>query len=417
MNIQAATEESLLAIFAQNPEALRKSLHAITAEMFAQENRPLFRELVDAVGREESPDLIVTTAKLREKGLLEQSGGAARLTDLWISPVLHRNAPRMLQSIRQGYEVRKRIETLEKAKETLQVAVLAGTDTTAAIAEVETMLSEAGRIPGKPLASKTMGELSAEIIEEIERRTLHGDTLPGISTGFDTVDAKTQGMQPGRVWVIAGKPGDGKSVLMQNFLEAALDQGKKVRIYPLEMSQQEQAYRILCSQGSLDNQAVWKGLMSRGEQQALHEAIKRLHRAKADIVDVNGATATEILADIEQSDADVVMVDYLQLMEDEGRKGGTREELVASISRRLKRTAVRAKKVILTASQLNDNNQLRESRAIGQDADHILFLNKVEDNDEKRILTCEKNRTGERFWQLELDFLGRFYKFREPAPL
>jgi replicative DNA helicase len=202
---------------------------------------------------------------------------------------------------------------------------------------------------------------------------------------------------------------------MQNFLESALDAGKRVRIYPLEMSQEEQAYRILCSQGGLDNQAVWKGLMSRNDTVALHEAIRRLAKAKADIVDVNGASATEILADIEQCEADVVMVDYLQLMEDEGRKGATREELVASISRRLKRTAVKSQKVVLTASQLNDNNQLRESRAIGQDADHILFLNKVDDNDEKRIVSCEKNRTGERFWKLELDFLGRFYKFREPA--
>jgi replicative DNA helicase len=155
--------------------------------------------------------------------------------------------------------------------------------------------------------------------------------------------------------------------------------------------------------------------MSRSEQQALIEAIKRLHQAKAEIVDINGATASDILNDIEQSDADVVMVDYLQLMEDEGRKGATREELVASISRRLKRTAIKANKVVLTASQLNDNGQLRESRAIGQDADHILLLSKVENNDEKRLLTCEKNRTGERFWQLELDFLGRYYKFREPA--
>jgi len=415
VSLQAATEESLLAIFAQDPESLRKSLHAITAEMFSPENRGLFRELVDSVGRDESPDLLLVTAKLREKDALETFGGAARLTDLWTSPVLHRNASKYVSDLRRGYEVRKRIETLKKATETLELAVIAGTDTSTAIAEAEAMLAEAGKIPGKPLASKTMGELSVDIIEGIEARTMRGNALPGISTGFDTIDAKTQGMQPGRVWVIAGKPGDGKSVLMQNFLESALDAGKRVRIYPLEMSQEEQAYRILCSQGGLDNQAVWKGLMSRSDTVALHEAIRRLAKAKADIVDVNGASATEILADIEQCEADVVMVDYLQLMEDEGRKGATREELVASISRRLKRTAVKSQKIVLTASQLNDNNQLRESRAIGQDADHILFLNKVDDNDEKRIVSCEKNRTGERFWKLELDFLGRFYKFREPA--
>lgn len=414
MIITNATQESLLAIFAQHPETLRKSLHAVTSDMWSDQNRPLFRELVDAIGRDEAPDLILITAKLREKGTLEAFGGASRLTELWTSPVLHTNAPKLLSNIRQGYEVRKRIEALKKAAETLEAAASQGSDIPAAIAETETILADAGKVPGKPLSSKPIGELSIDIIEEIERRTLHGHSLPGISTGFPTVDKKTQGMQPGRVWVIAGKPGDGKSVLMQNFLESALDLGKRVRIYPLEMSQQEQAYRILCSQGNLDNQTVWQGLMSRAEQQALHEAIRRLHKAKSDIVDINGASATEILADIEQSDADIVMVDYLQLMEDEGRKGGTREELVASISRRLKRTAVKSQKVILTASQLNDNNQLRESRAIGQDADHILFLSKVENQDDKRILTCEKNRTGERFWNIELDFMGRFFKFREP---
>jgi len=412
--MQDAIEESLLAIFAQYPEALRKSLHAITAEMFSPDNRPLYTELVNAAAQDEQPDLVMTTAKLRHSGDLDRVGGPARLSELWTAPDLHRNAPKLVQSLRQGYAVRKRIESLQNAKNELEAAIIGGEDLDAAVQRTETMLTEAGRIPGKPLASKTLGTALLDTVDEIETRMMRGGALPGISTGFPTIDKKTQGMQPGRVWVIAGKPGDGKSVLMQNFLEAAIEQGKAVRMYPLEMSQQEQAYRILCSQGNLDNQLVWKGMMSRAEQAALHESIKRLHKAKAEIVDCDGATATDILNDIEQCNADVIMVDYLQLLEDEGRKGGTREELVASISRRLKRTAVRSKKVVLTASQLNDNNQLRESRAIGQDADHILFLEKVGDNDASRKVNCQKNRTGERFWTLDLDFLGQYYKFREP---
>ncbi len=413
--MQDAIEESLLAIFAQHPEALRKSLHAVTAEMFSADNQPIFRELLAGVANDETPDLIVTTSKLRHAGDLERSGGAARLTELWTAPVLARNAPRLVQDLRRGYEVRKRIDALQNAKEMLETAVIAGQDLTEITQQVDAMLTESGRIPGKPLASKTLGAALIDTVEEIETRMMRGGALPGISTGFPTIDKKTQGMQPGRVWVIAGKPGDGKSVLMQNFLEAAIEQGKAVRMYPLEMSQQEQAYRILCSQGNLDNQLVWKGLMSRAEQAALHESIKRLHKAKAEIVDCDGATAADILNDIEQCSADVIMVDYLQLLEDEGRKGGTREEIIANISRRLKRTAIKSKKAIITASQLNDNNQLRESRAIGQDADHILFLEKVGDNDASRRVNCQKNRTGERFWTLDLDFLGQYYKFREPT--
>jgi replicative DNA helicase len=413
--MQEAIEESLLAIFAQHPEALRFSQHALTAEMFSADNQPIFRELLAGVATDQTPDLIVTTSKLRHSGDLDRVGGPARLSELWTAPVLAKNAPRLVHDLRRGYEVRKRIDALQNAKEMLETAVIAGQDLTEISQQVDAMLTEAGRIPGKPLASKTLGTALLDTVDEIETRMMRGGALPGISTGFPTIDRKTQGMQPGRVWVIAGKPGDGKSVLMQNFLEAAIEQGKSVRMYPLEMSQQEQAYRILCSQGNLDNQLVWKGMMSRAEQAALHESIKRLHKAKAEIVDCDGATATDILNDIEQCSADVIMVDYLQLLEDEGRKGGTREELVASISRRLKRTAVRSKKVVLTASQLNDNNQLRESRAIGQDADHILFLEKVGDNDATRKVNCQKNRTGERFWTLDLDFLGQYYKFREPT--
>ena len=177
----------------------------------------------------------------------------------------------------------------------------------------------------------------------------------------------------GKVWVVCGRPGDGKSVLMQNFCESAIEHGKSVRIYPLEMSQSEQAFRVLCSTGGIDNQSMGRGTLTRTEQEALALALKRMSAMKADIVDVDGATASDILHDIEQCDADVIMVDYLQLMEDTGpRKGATREEIIASVSRRLKRTAKKSNKIVLTARQLNDNGQLRESRAIGQDAGAVL---------------------------------------------
>jgi replicative DNA helicase len=135
---------------------------------------------------------------------------------------------------------------------------------------------------------------------------------------------------------------------------------------------------------------------------------------KADIVDVDGATASDILHDIEQCDADVIMVDYLQLMEDTARKGATREEIIASVSRRLKRAAKKANKVVLTASQLNDNGQLRESRAIGQDADAVFRIEKIEGKDDARTLICDKLRGGKRLWTRQLDFLGHVYQFREP---
>lgn len=416
MILKKANEELLISIFLQFPQFLGKHIHAITANMFSPMIRPIFTELVNTIGRDETPDLVTLTAKLRYQGKLDEVGGAATLTEYFTSPVTGQNVSQAVSELRQRYELVKRVQAYKDALNLSEQALnMPINEIPAALSEAEKVIESASKIQGKPLASKGIGELTVTLLEDIEKRMQLGGALVGISTGFPMIDSKTGGMQGGRVWVIAGKPGDGKSVLMQNFLESAVSLGKKVRIYPLEMTQQEQAYRLLCSQGNLDNQSVWKGMMTRAEQAALMEAVKKLSVAKCDVVDVNGATASEILADIEQSDCDVAMVDYLQLMEDDGNKKGSREEIIASISRRLKRTAVKCGKVILTASQLNDFGQLRESRAIGQDADHIIYIEKVDDDDTKRLIKCIKNRTGERFWELQMDFLGQYYKFREQA--
>ena len=416
MILKKANEELLISIFLQFPQFLGKHIHAITADMFCPMIRPIFTELVNTIGRDETPDLVTITARLRYQGKLDEVGGAATLTEYFTSPVTGQNVSAAVSELRQRYELVQRVQAYKDALNLSEQALsLPINEIPAALHEAEQVIETASKIQGKPLASKSVGELSLTLINDIEKRLQAGTKLAGITTGFECIDLKTGGMQAGRVWVIAGKPGDGKSVLMQNMLEAAIGANKKVRIYPLEMTQQEQTYRLLCSQGSLDNQSVWKGMMTRLEQQAMMEAVRKLSKAQCDIVDVNGATASEILADIEQSDCDVAMVDYLQLMEDGGNKKGSREEIIASISRRLKRTAVKCNKVILTASQLNDFGQLRESRAIGQDADHIIYLEKVDEDDTKRLLKCIKNRTGERFWEKQLDFLGQFYKFREQA--
>ncbi len=120
---------------------------------------------------------------------------------------------------------------------------------------------------------------------------------------------------PGQVWVFAGEPGDGKSTITQNCAEAAAMDGRKVRWYPLEMPHNEQMLRLLASSAQVDNGSLYNGVLTNGEQQALVSAVARLKRnANVELVDVEDASATDIFADIERSDCDVVVVDYLQLM-------------------------------------------------------------------------------------------------------
>jgi replicative DNA helicase len=412
--IATATEDALLATFAQFPDTLVRNIHAISGDMFAQQNRPVFREVLEAALAGQHPDLLIITAKLRQADELEAVGGAAQMSELWTAPVSPANAQKLIGTIRQGHEALKRLDALKSAQECLETAILTGTSLPEAFAATETILADAGKIPGKALASKSMKVLASELVDELEERLANAGRIPGISTGFPTIDRESGGMQAGKVWVVCGRPGDGKSVLMQNFCESALIEGRSVRIYPLEMSQSEQAFRVLCSTGGIDNQSMGRGTLSRLEQEAMVHALRRMSDMKADIVDVDGATASDILHDIEQCDADVIMVDYLQLMEDTARKGATREEIIASVSRRLKRAAKKANKVVLTASQLNDNGQLRESRAIGQDADAVFRIEKIEGKDDARTLICDKLRGGKRLWTRQLDFLGHVYQFREP---
>ncbi len=416
-----AGEDCILSTFANYPHLLQRNLHSVTAEMFKEHHRPLFRELVNTAIAGDRPDLIAITAKLGQAGELESIGGAYRMSEIWTTVSNPDQLPHWIGVLRQNYEAKKRLETLETAKQTLETALVAGTDIREAFDSIDAMLADAGKIPGKPLASKSMGQLAADVVDEVQARMQRGGAIPGIPTGFQLLDKHTLGMQPGKVWVVAGRPGDGKSVLMQNFVESALDAGKRVRIYPLEMSQQEQAMRVLCSQGQLDNGRLGWGMMTHAEEAAMSHAIRRMKSMACDVVDTDGASASDILADIEQSDADVVMVDYLQLMEDTGRKGASREEIIAGISRRLKRTAKKAGKMVLTASQLNDQGQLRESRAIGQDADAVFQIDKIEpaknssadEVDNKRNLFCQKLRGGKRYWTIPLVFLGHIYQFRE----
>ena len=190
----------------------------------------------------------------------------------------------------------------------------------------------------------------------------------------------------------------------------------------------EQTFRILSSAAQVDNENLYSGKLTHGEHQAIQSAIIRLRSQKIHIVDVEDASATDIFADIEKSNADVVVVDYLQLLDDtSARKSDTRETVLASISRRQKSLARRTGKVILTASQLNDNGRLRESRAIGQDADKVFLTKKYEipDKDPRkktsetgfddgmRTLWCDKNRGGRRHWELHMKFIGSIFQFRE----
>jgi len=323
-----------------------------------------------------------------------------------------------LSAVREATTLRRALQCHQAASERLSLALTVGTnDAAALLAEIREELDSAGKLPGKRLERLSSAQAMEMALDIIEARAARPGEIPGLTTGFPLLDSLTYGLQAGHLWVIAGGPSDGKSTVMQNVLESAFNAGAKCAVYQLEMPIEEQALRFLSSDSGVNSGSLLTGTMTKEEQLALADSMHRLKRAGVDYVNVDGANADDILSDIEQGDYAVVMVDYLQLLDVTTAKGESREQAVSNVARRLKNLAKRKAVTILTGSQLNDDGQLRESRAIGQHADKVIYVSKVEINGEsdesRRSLDIKKNRGGPRGKRIQLRFAGASFRFRE----
>jgi len=410
-------EKGLLSSMLQDPvNRIGEARHTLNASAFYHEaNRLVFTTLVELYDKGTPIDPTLVTEYLRNHNLLDKIGGPSQITELFCfvpSPAHYLQYKAIVQD---KYLARRHIEAHSAALMAFQDSTLSIAD---AIAKAEESLDAVEKTITRKLSRITIKDAICETMDEIEERMKRGGAIPGFPTGFPSIDEKCGGLQKGRVTVFAGLPSDGKSAIMQNCARNALRAGAKVAWYSLEMPNTEQTMRILCEDSGVENGALYNGLMSRAQQDMLSRSIRQLSELGCDIVDTDNASASDILADIEHGGYDVAVVDYLQLMEDEGRKGATREEIIARISRRMKNVAKRTGTHILTASQLNDSGKLRESRAIGQDADGVFIISKVEldeggTDDTQRKLWCEKNRGGKRHWTLQLAFSGPTFTFKE----
>jgi len=411
-------ESSLLSCFLQDPvNRIGDARNTLNVSAFHSDaHKRIFTALVTLYDKGSPIDPPIITQHFRNKGELEAVGGAAYISELFCfipSPAHYLEYKTIVQD---KYLARRNIEAHEKALEAYRDESLPIAN---AIEQAQAALDAVENTIVRKLSRITIREAIGQTMDEIQERMQRGGALPGWTTGFPTIDDKCGGLQKGRVTVFAGLPSDGKSAIMQNCARNALVSGARVAWYSLEMPTTEQTLRLLCEDSGVDNKALYNGLMSRQQQEMLSRSVRQLSEMGCDLVKTDTATASDILADIEHGGYDVAVVDYLQLMEDEGRKGATREEIIARISRRMKQVSKRTGTHILTASQLNDAGKLRESRAIGQDADGVFIISKVEKEDGSgtddtlRNLFCDKNRGGLRHWMLPLAFSGPTFTFKE----
>jgi len=253
----------------------------------------------------------------------------------------------------------------------------------------------------------------ARFLAEMQDRNKSGD-LPGLSTGIDAFDNASGGMRKGEMWVIGGKPSGGKSALMLQMAQKSIYTGRRVVVFSLEMTAQENCGRLVASMGGVSFASIMRPSQMTGwEMSKMKQILATLNESGLHVCDRGGMTIDEITAHAlrlaDSGDVDLVIVDYLQLVDVEYRKGQSRQEEVAKISRSCKQLAKRLKCPVVVVSRLDDEGKTRESRAIVQDADVVLMIG------DGRI-HVDKMRNGERDIAFPAFFDGLYQTFKIEPP-
>ena len=275
-------------------------------------------------------------------------------------------------------------------------------------------------------------------MDEIDRMAGIDGSLTGLTTGFADLDARTSGLQKSDLIILAARPSMGKTAFALNVAQnAAIKGNAKVLIFSLEMSKEQLGQRLLSIDSCVELSKLKTGDLSRGDWEDLNIAIDRLSKAEIYIDDTPGISVLEMKNKCRRLKAekglDLVVVDYLQLMSIEGKTEGRQQE-VSTLSRMLKQLAREMECPVIVLSQLSraveqrtdhrpQLSDLRESGAIEQDADIVMFLYRDEyynPETTEKPNTCEviiaKQRNGPT-GSLDLAWLGKYTKFADRSPL
>ena len=285
--------------------------------------------------------------------------------------------------------------------------------------------SAQGMVP----VSMVLGDVMSQLAELSARG---GKSVPGLSTGLSAVDAKINGMNKSDLLLLAARPGMGKTSMALNVaLSAARESGKTVAIFSLEMSKEQLVTRLIASEGLVENQRLITGNLRESDWQRIAEAASALSRMDIRIDDNPLLTVADMNAKCRRlENLGLVVIDYLQLMTSAGGKGYSgenRQQAVSDISRMLKIMAKELQVPVLCLSQLSRANEkredkrpmlsdLRESGAIEQDADIVMFLYRDDyynsDAEKRNVAECivAKNRHGET-GKVELRWMPEYTAF------
>ncbi len=429
-NLEA--EQSVLGAILLDNAALNRSMEIISAEDFYRTaNQMVYRSMIGLSERNQPVDQITLTDYLRGTGELEQVGGASYIAELVQLVPSAANIRYHCQIVRDKSLLRGLVRTATEV-------VMKGyegttqTDELLEFAEREIFGLAQGHLGGTFAPVSNIIHDSIEIVDRLYSRQ---EKITGVPTGYTELDNLLAGLQPSDLIIVAGRPSMGKTSLALGMAEqAALKGNAIVGIFSLEMSRAQLVLRMLSSQAHLDSHAVRTGQLKQTDWVALTEAAGRLEQTKIFIDDSGNLSVQQMRGKARRLKSehglDLLIIDYLQLMDGKG-SSESRQQEISEISRALKGLAKELDIPVVALSQLSravENRtdkrpmlaDLRESGAIEQDADVVMFIYRDEvynpDSDDKGIanILVRKHRNGP-IGEVDLQFHDRYAKFNDLA--
>ena len=338
------------------------------------------------------------------EGINKDFGGDGNLLELGYYKQMGSSFDQHVAVVKSCYALRLISQKLPIVTESTRIATTTGD----VVRDLEEIVASVRLVTGRKRAFLSASQSVKAFLAAMNERVEFGD-LPGLPTGIDRIDDHFGGLRPGELWVIAGETSSGKSVLSIQMLRHAIEIGKNVLIFTLEMTADEIIGRMVSNSQNVPMHKIMKprqagkGYLEKIRQGASIYADGNLQVCdEANIsIDHICATAEEVA---EEKGVAVILVDYIQLVESRSGNRESREQELSTIAKRLKQLAKKLNCPIIAPAQLNDDGKLRESRAIGQTADNMLKIKDVG-------VLVSKARNGERDVLLPIFLNGEFQRF------
>jgi len=385
-------EEAVLGALMLEKDALTNVIDILKPQSFYKDaHSRIFHAIEQLFTRSEPVDILTVTQELKKTGELDLVGGAYYITQLTNRVASAANAEYHARIVAQKFIQRELIRISTK---TINDAYEDGSDVFDLLDNAEKNLLSIVEGNIKKNYDK-MSTLIRKAIEQIEITKNNKGNFSGVPSGLTTLDRLTSGWQKSDLVIIAARPAMGKTALVLTMARnAAVDFDKPVAVFSLEMSSLQLVTRLIASESELSSEKLKKGNLEDYEFQQLNDKIRKLSDAPLFIDDTPGLSVFELRAKArrlkEQHKIELLIVDYLQLMTAGGEGKGNREQEIATISRSLKGLAKELEIPVIALSQLSravetrggdkrpQLSDLRESGAIEQDADMVMFIHRPE---------------------------------------